>query len=125
MATERDPLEKNEKEAKKQQQVTKPTREDHLLDLVLTNMSGVRTSVLPCIADHKLVVAEMPFKVPEQADIFPTVWQYPNADWDKLRSEFDEATWDCMVAMDADTAARHLETTIRNAAEVCIPPKMV
>ena len=40
-----------------QQKVTKPTREDHLLDLVLTNMPGVRTSVLPCIADHKRVVA--------------------------------------------------------------------
>ena len=47
--------------------VTKPTRDDHLLDLVLTNVSCVRTSVLPCIADHKLVVAESPFKVLEQA----------------------------------------------------------
>ena len=67
----------------------------------------------------------MPFKVPEQAVISRTVWQYANADWDKLRSEFDEANWDCMIAMDPDTASRHLETAIRNAAELCIHKKLV
>ena len=84
-------------------------------------MSGVTARVLPCIADHKVVVAEVPFKVPEQAVISRTVWQYANADWDRLRSEFEEANWDCMLAMDPDTASRHLETAIINAADVCIP----
>ena len=32
--------------------VPKPSRDDHLLDFVLANVSGVRTSVLPCIAGH-------------------------------------------------------------------------
>ena len=67
----------------------------------------------------------MPFKVPEQAVISRTVWQYANADWDRLRSEFEEANWDCMLAMDPDTASRHLETAIINAAELCIPQKLV
>ena len=52
-----------------QQKVTKQTREDHLLDLVLTNVPGVRTKILTAISDHKLVVAELPFKVPERVII--------------------------------------------------------
>ena len=105
--------------------VTKPMRDDDLLDLVLTNVSGVRTSVLPCIANHKLVVTELPFKVPEQAIISRTVWQYANADWERLRCELEKSDWDCMTAMDPDTAAMHLANRISNAAELCVPKKQI
>ena len=98
-----------------QQKDTQPTREDRLLDIVLTNMSGVTTIVLPRVADQKLVVAETPFKVPGQAVISRTEWRYAKAGCDKLRSEFDEANCDCMIAMDPDTASRHQATTIGNA----------
>ena len=103
--------------------VTKPTREDHLLDLVLTNISGARTNVLPCIADHKLVVAELPFKVPEQAIISRTVWRYAKADWERLRSELEETDWNCMTAMDPDAASMYLANRIGDAAELCVPQK--
>ena len=66
-------------------------RKVKLIDFVFINMSGVRTSIFPSIADCKLVVAEMFFKVSEQAFICRTELQYANADWDKFRSEFDEA----------------------------------
>ena len=105
--------------------VTKPTREDHLLDLVLTNIPGVRTKVLPSIADHKLVVAELPFKVPEQAVISRTVWRYAKADWVRMRSELKESDWNCMIAMDPDTASIYLANRISDVAELCVPKKQV
>ena len=105
--------------------VTKPTREDHLLDLVLTNIPGVRTKVLPSIADHKLVVAELPFKVPEQAVISRTVWRYAKADWVRMRSELEESDWNCMIAMDPDTASIYLANRISDVAELCVPKKQV
>ena len=42
-----------------QQKVRQPTREGHLLDLVLTDVPGVVARILPAIADHKLVMAEV------------------------------------------------------------------
>ena len=105
--------------------VTKPTREDHLLDLVLTNISGARTNVLPCIADHKLVVTELPFNVPEQAIISRTVWRYAKADWERLRSELEETDWNCMTAMDPDAASMYLANRISDAAELCVPKKQI
>ena len=59
-----------------QQKVRQPTREGHLLDLVLTV-----ARILPAIADHKLVMAEVNFKVPEHVIVARTVWLYHQADW--------------------------------------------
>ena len=56
-------------EAGLKQLVRTPTREGHLLDLVLTNIPGARASVLPAITDHKIVKAELTFKVPEQSTV--------------------------------------------------------
>ena len=35
-------------------------------------------------------------QIPKQTIISRTVWQHANADFDKLRNEFDETNWDCM-----------------------------
>ena len=67
------------------QQVTLPTREKHLLDLVLTNIPNTRATVSPAIADHRLVTAELAFKVPEQTTLTRTVWQFAKADWEMMR----------------------------------------
>ena len=108
-----------------QQKVTKPTREDHLLDLVLTNVPGVRTKILPAISDHKLVVAELPLKVPERVIIPQTIWVYAKADWDRMRSLLEETEWDCMETMDPNTASQYLLTSVNEAAQLCIPQKMI
>ena len=42
-----------------------------------------------------------------------------------MRSEFEEATWDCMLDIELDTASRHVETAIINAPEFCKPQKVV
>ena len=65
--------------------VRAPTREQHFLDLVLINIPGATATVLPAIADHKLVTAELTFKVPEQTTITRMVWEFAKADWYKMR----------------------------------------
>ena len=57
-----------------------PITEEHLLDLVLTNMPGATVTVLPAIAHHKLVTAELTFKVAEQTNITRMVWEFAKAD---------------------------------------------
>ena len=46
------------------QLVHEPTRGNHLLDLVLSNFSGVKTGVLPMITDHKPITATLKLSVP-------------------------------------------------------------
>ena len=60
-----------------QQNVTKLTREDPFSGLVLTNMPGVRAMVLPCIADRKVVVAEMRLKICRASNHHPNRRRMP------------------------------------------------
>ena len=47
------------------QVVNQPTRGKHLLDLVLTDVPGTTTCVLPEIADHCVVEVSVPLPVPQ------------------------------------------------------------
>ena len=51
---------------------------------MLTDIPSAKTTVLPAIADHKLVKAELTFNVPKQTTITRTVWEFAKADWDKM-----------------------------------------
>ena len=62
-----------------QQKVTKPKKEDHLLDVLLTNVPRVKTTILPSISDHKFVVADMQFKIAKQVVICQTIRVCANA----------------------------------------------
>ena len=105
------------------QKVRKPTRNEHLLDLVLTNIPGTTTKVAPGIADHKLVTAELVFKVPEQVTLTRMVWQFANADWDLMREMLRTAPWENMKAMGASDAADFFNKTIQESASHCIPQR--
>ena len=43
--------------------VRAPTRNDYLLDLAITDMTGAKASVLPRIADHNAVKIELPLQL--------------------------------------------------------------
>ena len=103
--------------------VRAPTREQHLLDLVLTNIPGATATVLPAIADHKLVTAELTFKVPEQTTITRMVWEFAKADWDKMRDMLSTHPLENMEAMHAHDAAIVTNTAIKDCAEHCIPQR--
>ena len=65
--------------------VKESTRGDHLLDLLLTDVDGVRCRVVPTIADHKSLLATLPLRAPKVATISRAVWQFAKADWEGLR----------------------------------------
>ena len=58
-----------------EQVVREPTREAHLLDLVLTDLHGIVADVLPEVADHRLVLAKMRLRVPEVGQQTGTSWR--------------------------------------------------
>ena len=75
------------------QLVREPTREDYLLDLVLTNISPCTVSVLPAIADHKSVLTKLPVPEVLEVSIKREVWILAKANWKSLSNELLDYDW--------------------------------
>ena len=76
------------------QLIREPTQGEHLLDLVLSSVSEMKTGVLPLIADHKPVTASLKLSVPSHAVAGRNVWRYRQADRERLRDLLDDTCWD-------------------------------
>ena len=108
-----------------QQKVRKATREKYTLDLVITDVDGVKSKVLPPISDHSLVLAELDLEVPESQKRKRKVWKYGQADWDGLRKYFEQIDWGMIVTGDADTAALSFTDNVLAGARLYIPSKWI
>ena len=69
------------------QRVKAPTRDDHLLDLVLSDIEPTRVSVLNKISDHNIVLAVFDFGVPDVVSVCRTVFDYKKANWSGISSD--------------------------------------
>ena len=75
------------------QAVREPSRNDYLLDLVLTDVQNLRASVTPYIADHKGIWIKLPFAEILEASFEREVWHLGSADWKSLRKQLSETDW--------------------------------
>ena len=107
------------------QKVRQPTRNDNLLDLVLTDIQRVQTQTAPPISDHNLVIAKINLKVPERERFSSEVWQFRNADWESLCNKLWETNWDYFNDLDPHLAATSLNNAILDAADECIPKRIL
>ena len=107
------------------QLVREPTRENYLLDLVLTDLEGVSCKVLPGVADHALVSATLKLQVPKTEAVEREVWVFSKANWTKAKELLAETDWTYLDNLDADTAAAHLEERILAVTRDCVPKRLV
>ena len=108
------------------QMVREPTREQHLLDLVLTDIESVKCKVLPKIADHNVVETSLKLSVPQQAPVKREVWDYRKADWEQLVDSLGEANWiDIMAGATVHEAAQAMTDKIMEASELSIPKRSI
>ena len=71
------------------QMVNKSTREDNLLDLVLTDLPDIlSTEVYNKIADHNRVRCQITFEIPESTPTSREVFIFKDASWDVISNEF-------------------------------------
>ena len=61
------------------QNVRSPTREDYLLDLVISNITPSNVAVLQCISDHNMVLAAFDIGIPEMLVVKRVVYDYAEA----------------------------------------------
>jgi len=108
-----------------EQKVRQPTRGSNLLDLALTDASsGVSCTVLPKIADHKLVLTKMAFKVAHAEPVERQVLDYSRADWAGLKQCLRNTNWrEFFFDLSADEAAQRLTDYITEKAAEHIPSR--
>ena len=76
------------------QVVKKPTRGENLLDLVLTDVSGLlKVQVLPELADHRIVSVDLEVVVTRAQEAPRLVWDFHRASWSDLRQALKHADW--------------------------------
>ena len=72
-------------EAGLQQLVREPTRGKYLLDLVLTDLSDItKVTILPEVADHKIVCIDIDIAVPLHDEQSRQGWDFVKTDWPGL-----------------------------------------
>jgi hypothetical protein len=90
-----------------QQLVREPTRDQYLLDLVLSDVVAMKCKVLPKIADHCLVHSHFNITVPKTDIKERLVWNYSQADWEGVRSRVENADCENLVRT-ADAGAEDI-----------------
>jgi len=106
------------------QMVKEPTRGDHLLDLVLTDIHGMTCEVLPPIADHKLVLAKFALTMPKRIAFEREVWDFRHADWEGLRAELDGQDWSFLDSIDPSEGAVQLTTLLCRRTSEFVPSRL-
>ena len=107
------------------QTVSEPAREDHLVDLVLTDIPTMKAGVIPGIADNCMVQTSLRFKVPERTSVEREVWQFNEADWLGSRKAIGEEDWDFIRALGADEAAADFAACLMGVAGEHIPKRQL
>jgi hypothetical protein len=106
-----------------QQLVKEATREQYLLDLVITDIDEAKCKVLPKVADHECVLVYLDLQVPKTEIKKRVVWRFAEADWDALRTKGMLYDWSKLDRCSADQAAELITRELLRMAEECIPKK--
>ena len=105
------------------QRVRGPTRGDHLLDLVLSDVEDLSVDVLPAVADHRLVLSKLHLAVPEIIEEDRLVWNFGKADWDAVVDALDEEAWEDLADENADDGVTRISAAVFSAMKMNISQK--
>ena len=73
--------------------VREPTREKYLSDLTLTDVANCSSTVLAYIADHKMVMSQLPLPEILETSVSREVWVFAKADWNHLSEALGDFNW--------------------------------
>ena len=107
------------------QLVREPTRENYLLDLVLTDLEDVSCRVAPGVSDHERVECKLKLVVPAETTVQRTVWDFHKAEWELLRQLLRNTSWTFVSEEDPDTAAEKLNDILLEYLGRSVPQRQV
>ena len=114
-------------EAGLKQLVKTPTREENLLDLVMTDLLGTTVTVGQQFktGDHRWILATVPMAIPTTERVERKVWNYRAADWDRLNDTLAEVDWEFLRRVPPDEGAARLTEIILEHAHGAIGQRTV
>ena len=106
--------------------VKEPTREDQILDLVLTDLAA-STSTFAAIgtSDHNPVLVKLDIPVSRDKPYRRKVWRYDKADYWGMRGHLSSVDWNQALLTDPDTACSNFTDIVCEAMDIYIPSKEV
>lgn len=113
------------------QLIQKPTRNDNLLDLLITDSPGyfVDVDVLEPInnLDHRVIHGTLNFTPPKAYSFKRKVWLYDQGNYTHLNNLFLLTDWDEFFSgpVDLEDMTKKLTKLIHHYSEECIPNKMI
>ncbi len=110
-----------------EERVRAPTRNDYLLDLVLTDLGSlVKPRVVPGISDHDAVLSKFEFPLPDVVVQERLVFQYGKARWNEMQEHLRSMEWaNIIVGDDVDGSVGRFTDLLLDAARRFIPQKRV
>ena len=96
----------------------------NLLDLVLTDLQ-VKVEKHPKVADHNLLAVTLPLPEPRHDTVQREVWSWTPADWEGLRGELRQTSWEEVWKGSVTDAARWLTGKVLGVAEDWVPKRTV
>ena len=88
------------------QLIREPMREKYLLDLYLTDITGMRIQVGPQIADHKFLLAHVPCPEITSLRVVRKRFNLRRAEWSNLKDSLKKIDWTVLKKGSADDAAK-------------------
>ena len=107
------------------QLVKEPTRGKHILDLVFTDVPDCIARPGAAVADHKSVLTQVKFKIPETASHQREVWHFREADWERMASIIEDAAFEFLSTTFPSEGAQRLTEELLRTAEYNIPQRFV
>ena len=107
------------------QVVRAPTRGEHLLDLVLSDIDDVEVEVLAPIADHRLVSTRLQWQVPTTIEVEREVWSFSSADWVAVFEALEENPWEELLSSDVDEGVHSIAAAVTASMERGIPRRQL
>jgi hypothetical protein len=84
--------------------VKQPTRDNYLLDLVLSDMQSIGTKVVAKIAVHQGVKITIPDSLETRALPLRHVWHYRDAEWEAMEKNLQDFDWHILDSGSVDDA---------------------
>ena len=105
------------------QLVDQPTREQYLLDLVLSDLDDIKCVVLPKLADHSSLFIQ----VPDSLEVRPLppreVWDFAHANCSAMKEKCANHAWACLQGGTVEEACDHFVKFVQELAVEHFPQK--
>ena len=100
-----------------------PTRENYLLDLILSDVQNVEVKKGAKIADHSCLIATLKDSLRQNPPVERLLWQTARADWNTLEASFERFNWQILEEGTVDEAVDVFYKRVNDEMGKSIPRK--